>query len=215
MSSRVPASARDRVTERMWERWPLQPETGTRAAIVEAAWELARRGDIREVTVQAVAEAAGVSRQAVYLHFGSRAGLLVAMLRHHDAKSRFVHRLARDLRRSPSRESVEVWIRHWCRYLPQLMPVASPLAVEGIRDDAARAAFQDRMEHQLAGLRITFTALAEDGHLNPAWSPEQAADYLWSLLHVDSYRHLVDERGWRPAAFTERLVDVAQRLFLD
>lgn len=212
--SSISASTGGRAVERLWERWPLEPETGTRARIVEAAWELARRRDIRDVTLRSVADAAGVSRQAVYMHFGSRAGLLVAMLRDQDARSRFVHRLGEDLARSRSRESLDIWIRHWCAYLPELMPVAGALASEAIRDAAARAAFDDRMEHQLAGLRLVFRALAKDGHLAPQWSPDEGADYLWSLLHVDSYRHLVVERGWEPAAFTERLVDTAQRLFL-
>ena len=71
---------------------PVKTEFSERAGIgdVEAsspgfAWE----------TPQDVARAAGVSRQAVYLHFGSRAGLLVAMARHHDRTSGFAERAAR------------------------------------------------------------------------------------------------------------------------
>ena len=45
------------------------------------------------MTVADIAAASGVSRQLVYHHFESRAGLLVAMARHHDAASGFRERL--------------------------------------------------------------------------------------------------------------------------
>ena len=45
-----------------------------------------------------IAAASGVSRQLVYHHFESRAGLLVAMTRHHDARERLSHAPRRDAR---------------------------------------------------------------------------------------------------------------------
>ena len=54
-------------------------DPATRRRILQAAWELLeqRGAGVRLVDV---ADRAGVSRQAVYLHFGDRSGLLVALV---------------------------------------------------------------------------------------------------------------------------------------
>lgn len=196
------------------ERWPLLPETGTRARIVEAAWDLVGRLGTARVGMRQVAAAAGVSRQSVYLHFGSRAGLLVAMVRHRDAVSRYVERLEEELSGSPPGAVLEVWIRRWNDYLPEILPVAEVLALGAIADPDAREAWRDRMEHHLAGLHILFRLLARRRLLARGWTPEEAADFFWSLVHLDTYRHLVGERGWDPGAYTERLTEAARRIFL-
>ena len=59
----------------------------TRERIMETAWDLIRERGIADLTVAEIAAAAGVSRQLVYFHFANRAGLLVAMTRHQDARS--------------------------------------------------------------------------------------------------------------------------------
>ena len=51
----------------------------TRQSIVESAHALVRRHGPRQVTVEDVAQAAGVSRPTVYAHFGDRKGLLRAV----------------------------------------------------------------------------------------------------------------------------------------
>ena len=66
----------------------------TRARILDAAWQRVRASGPGGVSVKAVAAAAGVSRQLVYFHFRNRAGLLLAMTRHHDRASGFAGRVA-------------------------------------------------------------------------------------------------------------------------
>ena len=55
------------------------PDTRTRA--LKAAWKLLEEGG-SSVRMADIAKAAGISRQAVYLHFPTRAELLVAVTRH-------------------------------------------------------------------------------------------------------------------------------------
>ena len=61
----------------------------TRARILEAAWARVRDQGPSALSVKAIADAAGVSRQLVYFHYGTRAGLIVAMARHRDATGGF------------------------------------------------------------------------------------------------------------------------------
>ncbi len=51
----------------------------TRQSIIESAHALVRAHGPRHVTVEAVAQAAGVTRPTVYAHFGDRKGLLTAV----------------------------------------------------------------------------------------------------------------------------------------
>jgi AcrR family transcriptional regulator len=70
-------------------------DTDTRSRILETAWKLVRDRGTNGVTIAEIAAAAGVSRQLIYFHFQNRAGLLVAMARHHDVRSGFVERVPR------------------------------------------------------------------------------------------------------------------------
>src|SRR5262245_10632963 len=54
----------------------------TRARILEAAWRILSDGSSRDLTMDAVARRADVSRLTVYYQFGSRAGLLEALYDH-------------------------------------------------------------------------------------------------------------------------------------
>jgi AcrR family transcriptional regulator len=171
----------------------------TRARILEGAWQLVRERGTPAVRMTDVAQAAGVSRQLVYVHFQDRAGLLVAMARHHDARSGFAARVA-EAHGLPPRRSLETLLREWCAYVPEILPVAR--ALEAVDAEA----WKDRM----AGLREQFRRavdrLATAGGLAEGWSPEEATDWTWARSHVAGWQHLVVERGWTPEAYTERCV---------
>lgn len=61
-----------------------QPETSTRQRIVEAANRLFYREGIRAVSVDAVAEEAGITKRSLYYHFKSKDDLVAAYLDHRD-----------------------------------------------------------------------------------------------------------------------------------
>jgi hypothetical protein len=42
--------------------------------------------------------------------------------------------------------------------------------------------------------------------LADGWTPEAAADWIWARVQPSAYAHLVGERGWTHAEFTERTV---------
>ena len=97
------------------------------------------------VTIAEIAAAAGVSRQLIYFHFQNRAGLQVAMARHHDVRSGFVERVAAS-RSLPAVEGLEVLLREWCDYIPEILPVARALEAAVITGDEGGRAWQDRID---------------------------------------------------------------------
>jgi AcrR family transcriptional regulator len=177
----------------------------TRERILSAAWRRMRDQGASAVTVKDVALDAGVSRQLLYFHYGSRAGLLTAMARHHDRTSGFEQRLAaaRDL--APV-ESFEAVVREWLTYLADLIPVARALEAAAITGDAGGEAWRDRMAALRVVCRAVVQRLADDGRLRPGWDVDTGSDWAWSLVHPGTFAHLVEDRGWTASAFTERTV---------
>jgi AcrR family transcriptional regulator len=178
----------------------------TQTRILETAWRLARREGLSAVTVGEIAKAAGVSRQLVYHHFANRAGLLVAMTRHQDARSGFRER-ALATRELPPREALAALLRAWASYLPEILPIASALEAAVITGDDGAEAWRDRMGELHDAFRVAARRLADAGELAPDWTPDAAADWAWARSQPSNWRHLVDERGWAAADYVDRAVD--------
>lgn len=179
-------------------------ERGTRSRILEAAWLLVgERGTTGAVTVADIAAAAGVSRQLVYFHFENRAGLLVAMARHHDARSGFRDRAAA-FRTLPAVEGLEELLRAWCDYVPELMPVARALEAAAITGDEGAAAWKDRMGDLREAFCIAVERVEREGRLAKGWTVQSATDWIWARSHLTNWQHLVGERGWPPDVYKER-----------
>jgi AcrR family transcriptional regulator len=178
----------------------------TQARILDEAWTLARERGLGAVGIGEIAKAAGVSRQLIYHHFTNRAGLLVALARHQDARSGFRERAwaTRDL---PPVEALEALIRAWLAYVPELLPVAYALEAAVITGDDGAEAWHDRMRELREAFRFATARL----DLADGWTPDTAADWIWSRVQPSAWRHLVDERGWPRDDFVERVVTSIRR----
>jgi AcrR family transcriptional regulator len=177
----------------------------TRHRILDAAWELVRERGTTAVRVADVADAAGVSRQLVYVYFDSRAGLLLAMARHHDARSGFAARVQTS-RQLPPRAALESLLRAWCSYVPEILPVARALEAAAGAGALGADAWEDRMSDLRTAFRMAVDRLADAGGLGRGWSAAAASDWIWALSHVANWQHLVVECGWNPTDYTERVV---------
>lgn len=176
----------------------------TRSRILEATWTLVgERGTTVGVTVAKIAAAAGVSRQLVYFHFENRAGLLGAMARHHDVESGFAGRVAAALELPPT-EGLEKMLRAWCRYVPEILPVARALEAAEITGEGGGAAWRDRMDSLHEVFCAAIRRVEEAGRLAEGWTAETAADWVWARSHLETWQHLVAERGWSTRDYEER-----------
>jgi AcrR family transcriptional regulator len=167
----------------------------TRARVLEAAWQRVLEHGPKGASVKDIAAAAGVSRQIVYFHYGNRAGLLTAMARHRDEASGFARAVAENA-------PLEDLLRAWCDYLPEMLPVARALEAALITGDEGGSAWRDRMGE----LRAIFVHALRGVELAGGWTVESAADWVWARVQPSTYAHLVDERGWSHAQYTETTV---------
>ncbi len=185
----------------------------TRVRILDAAWTLVVERGLG-VSMRDIAAAAHVTRQTVYFHFESRAGLLVAMARHRDHAERIGERF-RAARAAPTaRQALTATIRAWYAYLPRVLPVARALQNAAATDDAAASAWWDRMDAVRLVIRRVIQRLADDHDLDESWSVDEATDILWSITHPRAWDDLINHHGWSPTSLVERHIQIAHRILL-
>jgi AcrR family transcriptional regulator len=180
-------------------------QRNSRAHILDTAWRLVGERGVHTVTVADIAAASGVSRQLVYHHFDSRAGLLVAMARRHDSASGFRNRVAA-ARELPPLEALEALLALWLNYVPQILPVARALEAAVITGDEGESAWRDRMDDIHEAFRLAVERVDGDGRLAKAWTVATAADWIYAHAHVSTWQHVVVDRGWPAADYAERTI---------
>jgi len=185
-----------------------------RHRILRATWSLVAR-DGADASLADISQEAGVSRQALYLHFGSRAGLLLAAVRHHDTEAGLGQRFEDAVTASSSgANAARAWMNVWLDYLPEVASVAQRLEAAASSDAAAHEALSERMELQRANLTRVFEWVRQDGALRADLTPSQAAEMMWSLVHVTAWQQLVVECGWTAAGFALSRLALLDRAIL-
>lgn len=182
----------------------------TRKSILDAASRLfAEQG--AEVRLEDVAAEAGVSRQSVYLHFGSRTGLLTGMVEHMDTAGALPPLLDRVFDAATPVEALEAVAHLHAEYHPTIHPVARIFMAGRYQDDALRAAWDERMESRRNLYHAVVEQLRESGSLDDAWDIESATDLLWTLTSLEVWERLVIDRGWSKHQYFDHLRFVIQR----
>lgn len=177
----------------------------TRAALLDATRSLLEEHGFESLTMGAVAERAGVSRRAVYLHFDSRAALVTALFEHVALTEGLEASLRPIWQAGDAVTALDEWARHLARYHPRILAVDR--AVERVRHtdrDAARH-WERVVEAQLSSCRRLATWLDGEGRLAPPWTVESAADMLWALISTDMIQGLLRDRAWSRTRLAEHL----------
>ncbi len=186
----------------------------TRTRILDATVQMLEKNGGRGVRMGDIAKAAGISRQAVYLHFASRTELLVAATRYLDEILDVDSRLAASRAATSGVERLALYIECWGHYIPEIYGVAKALLLAQDTDAAAAEAWRGRMLAMRDGCRAAIDALHSDGTLAPEWTPKRATDTLWTLLLVPNWENLTDECGWSTQQYVRWMKTVAERTFV-
>jgi AcrR family transcriptional regulator len=187
------------------------PDSDTRLRILEAAWRLLEDGRGHGARMSDIAAAAGVSRQALYLHFASRAELLVATTRHVDLVNAVDAQLAHARAQTVGAQRVDAFVAFWGAYLPQIYSVVKAILLVRDTDSDAASAWADRMVVLRAGCHAAVLALKHDGTLAPGWSVDTATDVFWTLLSVRQWEHLTIDCGWTTQQYVQRMQTLVRR----
>lgn len=190
------------------------PIADTRTRILQACRALLESRAPGGARMADIARRAGVSRQAVYLHFPNRAELLTATTRYIDQVNDVDARLAASRSATTGRARLEAFIAAWGNYIPEIHGVARALIAMTDSDAAAAAAWNDRLQAIRDGCRAAVDALARDGDLAAPFAPAEAADILWTLASVQNWEQWTSRCGWSQDEYIRNLTEIARRVLV-
>jgi AcrR family transcriptional regulator len=185
----------------------------TRQRILGAARELFLARGYAATTMAAIAEAAGVSVETIYLSVGPKAALvryLVEMAL--SGTDRPVPALERaGVREIMSEPDAGRKVRLFARLVRQLQERLAPIwavVVEAASTDAELAALIAELNQRHVGtMRLFVEHLAATGGLRAEVPPDLAADIIWAMNSPAFYRLLVIDRGWSGDTLERFLAD--------
>ncbi|WP_165368273.1 TetR/AcrR family transcriptional regulator [Phytoactinopolyspora endophytica] len=159
----------------------------TRDALLAATREILESDGFEALSMAAVADRAGVTRRAVYLHFTSRADLVNALFTYLSQQEGLAESMSRVWEAPDSVAALRAWVAHLADYHPRLMAVDR--AIERVRlGDADAQRHRDRVnEAQISGCRRVVEWLHRDGRLAEGWTVEDAADFLFGLICTELF----------------------------
>src|SRR5688500_5475131 len=99
----------------------------TRERILQETWQLMEQKRGIGVRLEDIAKSAGVSRQAIYMHFGSRAGLLIETARYLDTNKSHLARTQHIREAADGVYALDALIEFWAGYLPDIYGLAKAL----------------------------------------------------------------------------------------
>lgn len=187
----------------------------TRHRILKSALDLLENSPGSGVRMSDIAKKAGVSRQAVYLHFPTRADLLIAATRHVDEIMNIDACLVTSRTAKTGIDRLNAFVETWGDYIPSIYGVARALLAMKDTDEAASIAWNDRMQAVRHGCQAAVRALQEDGVLTSEFDEKQATDVLWMLLSVRNWEQLTQDCGWSQAQYVQATRTLALRTLLD
>lgn len=179
-------------------------DAATRERILRSAWEsILESGP--EVRLAEVAGRAGVSRQAVYLHFGDRAGLLLELLAWVGETLNLGAMLARVEEASSGIEALRRMVEVHAVFTPQIDAAARALEARQEQDPDVASALRDQLKLRHAAHRRVIARIAAEGDLADGWTVDTAADLFFAVTLAGPWRELTAERGWSAEQYSHRM----------
>jgi AcrR family transcriptional regulator len=167
----------------------------TKAEILDSAWDLvAKEG--ADVSLATIAKAAGISRQSIYDHFGSRGGMLIALVRRADDRLSIKDGLFNAFSEKDPHTRLDKTVDVWLDFVKEIYPVATDLIRLRSTDPDAATAWSDRMSELRAWLLTLTKSFEKDQLLSQGWTAQSAAEYLWAGISVQSWEQLTIDCGW-------------------
>ena len=188
-------------------------DPGTRERLLRAAWEQAvEQGP--SLRLADVAARAGVSRQAVYLHFGDRAKLLLELLAWGDEALKLGDLLARVTEAPTGVQALERMVEVHAAYSPRIDALARILEAHQYQDPAVAAALRDRLSFRRAAHRAVIARIAAEGDLASGWTVDAAADLFFAVTLPAPWRELTGACGWPAGQYAERMSQFLRRALI-
>jgi AcrR family transcriptional regulator len=190
----------------------------TRAAVVTAASLLFIEGGYSATTIESISEGCGVPLGTVYRLFGSKRGILLAVLDlafgGDDQPVAYRDRPAtqRALAETDPYRLLEAFSPLARELLERSAPILHVLRSAADADPEAAELYAEAQRQRYAGQANLAQVLAERGQL--AVSAVEAADIMYTLRSPEVFRTLTQERGWSAEQYERWLTTALQATLL-
>lgn len=169
--------------------------SSTRETILDATWKLLEEAP-GPLAMEDVASAAGISRQAVYLHFKNKAELVLAVVEHAKVRLGFDRAVERVKAAKTAEDALVAVFAMHAEFTPKIARASRAIEGERARDPALEAAWQKRESSRLGLTRSVFERLAEEGKLAAPWTVATATDLVWAMTAAGITEDLTVKRRW-------------------
>jgi len=180
----------------------------TKNRILQASWALMEQRLGKVISMSAIAKEAGISRQAVYIHFESRTELMIATLNYVDEVKGLDERFNQFREAKTGLAQLDACVEVWGNYIPEIYSLAKALLVTRETDEAMAAAWNNSMGCLRAICQQTIQTLHTEGKLDSTWQQEQAVEMFWTMISIQNWEQLTVECGWT----TEQYIDKTKLL---
>jgi AcrR family transcriptional regulator len=193
----------------------------TRKRIVDAAAALFAERGYGATTIDAIAQAAGVSRKTVFDSVGGKANLMKLAydfaITGDDAPTPLMDR-PRIADLMAEREPAAMIAGHATLVTEvgsRIAAIYCALEQAAGTDAEARALYQALVRQRRTSMDIPARVLAEAGAGRPGLTPTQVADLLWIYSDPALYDKLVGQQGWSAKQFEQWLCRTLEQQLLE
>jgi AcrR family transcriptional regulator len=187
--------------------------TGTRRHVLAAAARVFAERGYGRTTMEAIAAAAEVGVATVYANFGTKAALVEALIKQVTGDENLDVHLVLDepnLERALERAALNIRKLH-----ERSVTLTDLLRSARGHEPVLEVLWRGWQEGHLAAMRLFSDWLGSLGVLRQGLRPNEAADILYALAGAETYRELVQERGWSPRRYQAWLAETGKRLLFD
>ena len=193
----------------------------TRAAVVQAAHRRFLAGGYAATTLAAVAKEAGVSVDTVYAVFGSKRGLLAAVMDVNvGGDDEPLDVLDRELSQrmraeSDQRRQISLFATGMAGELERMRPLDDVLRSAAAADpDVAAARHEQNDVQRHAAMATVVGWVRARGQLRSELDDAAAADVVWTLTSPEVHHMLLTTRGWTRSQYETWLRETLERALL-
>ena len=167
------------------------------------------------MSLEAVARRADVSRKTVYYQFGSKRGLLEAVVTDIEQRGEVVNRVRAAVEQPDVGRALPDYMREVCRFWASVQGAMRSLyGLAALDRDVAEVleAHDTARRSRLVGF---VERLAEQEQLSPAVARERIVDVLWMLTGFATFDHLARRSAIPAEEVAAILIDLAESFLLD
>jgi AcrR family transcriptional regulator len=187
----------------------------TRARILDAASSLIVESGYHSISLEDIAEKAGVSRRTIYDQFGSKRGVLEGIM-NRIAQEGLPELLAAVREAKDPVEALRKAVPLSVAFTDRNVKMVLIFYAQAINDPDFRAAWEYAQQNRWNNLRRIVEWLAREGKLAEGWTLDHATDWLHSLTSYRLHDELVVNRGWSHEEMAQMLMrDITAVLLTD